>query len=152
MENLFPINRSFLRNDLIKWVEISVRPSNRPSVRPSVTIFCFLIPSIITEPIIFRLHIMILDIVPHNRSVRFLRFPVTWLKNAVKMPYGIYLFPLLLLSRLCPNFVSWYKTMVRTLVQRPISRFPDMWPRNGVRCALTSRISDMFYFNQVLPR
>ena len=79
---------------LIEWVEMS----DQPSVRPSVKILGFFCPLSYYMSWIFevlRLHGMILDMGPHNPSVRFLGFTVTWPKNEVKMPYGIYLFLLI---------------------------------------------------------
>ena len=51
---------SFLRNDLIKWVEMPVRPS--------VNIFSSSISSLTTGPSILKFHILILEMGPHNRS------------------------------------------------------------------------------------
>ena len=66
-----PIIRSFPRSDLIKWVEMSVHPS------VNILVF-FSISFLITEPTVFRLRRMILDMGPHNHSVCFLRPSVTW--------------------------------------------------------------------------
>ena len=61
------IFRSFLRNHLIKWVEMSVRPSIRPSVR-LLTFSAFSISSLITGPYNSKFHMLILEMGPHNRS------------------------------------------------------------------------------------
>ena len=132
----------------------------RPSVRPSVNI------SLITEPTILRLHRMILDMCPHNPSIPI--FAISghmiqkWGQNAVMAFWPIssiyyrYLFSLSLLRRVFPNFVLWwYQTLVRTIAQRSISRFPDRGHRSGVRYALAFRISDIYLtlmcFSQSCP-
>ena len=56
----------------------------------------------------------------------FLRIPVTWPKKWGQNPLWD-LFPLALLSRILPNFVWWYQTLVRTILQVPIPRCPYIW-------------------------
>ena len=57
------IFRSFLRNELIKWIEMSVRPSVR-----LLTFYAFSISSLITGPSTLKFHMLILEMGPHNRS------------------------------------------------------------------------------------
>ena len=90
---------------------------------------------------ILKLHRMILDMAPHNRSI-----PAFKISGHLTQEFG----------RTLQHFLSHWSTIskihmviqeVCTIAQHPISRFPDKWSRNGVRRILVFRISDVYWFN-----
>ena len=101
---LWCIFRLFFRNAFIKWVEMSVRPS----VSLLFWVFFYLLSYYWTD---------CFETSQNDSRHKSAQSLAVFLR----IPYGIFLFTLLLLSRIFPDFVRWYQALIRTITHRSIS-------------------------------